>query len=276
MRSRAWFLVVVLGATVVVRATPAAPENPPHSTVFYQSGGLRIEAYLYTPPGNGPFPLVIYNHGSRAGRERVEAPFPFVGRVLTNAGYAVLVPERRGYGQSGGQTFAEEVGNDKGVRFLARQRAEAGDALAALDYAATVPSLDRAHMAIMGWSFGGIVTVLAASQSSSFLAAVDQAGGSLSWNGSPTLQNAMRDAAGKIRIPVLCMVAENDATTNAVKTVYEAAKPNNPATALIEYPAFTPTQNEANIAPGHLIFSAQGVRIWSKDVVSFLDANVRK
>ena len=276
MRTRAQLFATALAVAVVVGASPAAQENPPHSTVFYQNGQLRLEAYLYTPPGAGPFPLVVYNHGSRNGRERSEEPFPFIGRVLTSAGYAVIVPERRGYGQSGGQTFAEEVGRDMGITFLARQRAEAGDVLAALDYVATVPSIDRSHAAIMGWSFGGIVTVLAASQSPSVLAAVDQAGGSLSWNRSPALQSAMRDAAAKIRIPMLCMVAENDATTDAVKTVYEAARPNNPATALIQYQAFTPTQNNGNIAPGHLIFSAQGVRIWSKDVVSFLDANVRK
>jgi dienelactone hydrolase len=55
-----------------------------------------IQTYLYRPPGNGPFLLVIYNHGSRENRERESWPFSYVGRVLLQSGYAVLVPERRG------------------------------------------------------------------------------------------------------------------------------------------------------------------------------------
>src|SRR5262249_41478448 len=88
------------------------PPVKPYSTIFYPSGNLRIEAYLYKPEGEGPFPVVIYNHGSRAGRERLEAPFLYVATMLTARSYAVLVPERRGYGKSDGSTFAEEVGND--------------------------------------------------------------------------------------------------------------------------------------------------------------------
>src|SRR5438132_10153948 len=32
-----------------------------YTTVFYKSGRLNIEAYLYRPKGDGLFPLVIYN-----------------------------------------------------------------------------------------------------------------------------------------------------------------------------------------------------------------------
>jgi hypothetical protein len=39
-------------------------------TTFYPSGKFKIEAYVYKPEGTGPFPVVIYNHGSRAGHER--------------------------------------------------------------------------------------------------------------------------------------------------------------------------------------------------------------
>lgn len=39
-------------------------------TIYYKNGNLSIEAYLYMPEGKGPFPLVIYNHGSRSGQER--------------------------------------------------------------------------------------------------------------------------------------------------------------------------------------------------------------
>src|SRR5262245_66683179 len=79
-----------------------AESAPSYAEVFYPSGGLRIQAYLYKPEGDGPFPAVVYNHGSRIGRERQSAPFEHIGRPLTGAGYVVLVPEPRCYGRSDG------------------------------------------------------------------------------------------------------------------------------------------------------------------------------
>jgi dipeptidyl aminopeptidase/acylaminoacyl peptidase len=124
-------VVGVLGQTSV--------EQRRYETVFYPSGKLKIEAYVYKPEGAGPFPVVIYNHGSRAERDREEMPFVYVGAMLTASGYAVVVPERRGYGKSDGQTFGEAVGEDRGVRFVRRVQEETDDVLAATDFAKTLP-----------------------------------------------------------------------------------------------------------------------------------------
>src|SRR6267378_3861902 len=93
-------------------------EQRRYETVFYPSGKLKIEAYVYKPEGAGPFPVVIYNHGSRTERDREEMPFVYVGDMLAGSGYVVIVPERRGYGKSDGQTFGAAVGEDRGTRFV--------------------------------------------------------------------------------------------------------------------------------------------------------------
>jgi len=72
---------------------------------------------------------------------------------------------------------------------------------------------------------------------------VDQAGGSLSWDGSPELQSALKEAAGKIRVPLLGMVAENDRTTKSVKIVVEEARKKRARARLIVYPPFKPREN---------------------------------
>jgi len=251
-------------------------DTTPYTTVFYRNGPLNLEAYLYKPNGTGPFPVVIYNHGSRAGAERNERPFTFIGRLLTSAGYAVLVPERRGYGKSDGRTFGEEIGMDRGDRYVDRLREEGNDVLAALPFLQTVSWVDMSRVGIMGWSFGGIVSVFAASKEARFFAVVDQAGGALTWPASPALRSALPAAARKIRSPLLCMGAENDATTENVKQVCGAAKAAGVGAELIIYPAFTPSRIPPNVAPGHMIFSAEGVGHWDKDVLEFLGAHASK
>jgi dienelactone hydrolase len=267
-----------------IEQLPVKPKSNPYATLFYKNGDLNIEAYLYKPEGKGPFPLVIYNHGSRSGQERAEIPFRFIAAILVPQGYAVLVPERRGYGKSDGQTYDEEVQGDISDRMMQRFREEASDVLAGLDYlkkggvsvesgrfmpTPALSPVDRRRVALMGWSHGGVVSLLAASERHEFFALVDQAGGALTWNRSPTLQHELLAAASKIKIPSLCMDAENDATTNAAKEVGKAIKSSGKWEQTIIYPPFTPTSNPSNIAPGHLIF-AQGVSIWQDDLLAFL------
>ncbi len=104
------------------KLTPAAAARRTRRPPSTQSGTLRIEAYVYRPTGTGPFPVVIYSHGSRKGYEREERPMAFVGNMLASQGYLVLVPERRGYGKSDGRTFTEEVGSDVGGKMIAQAR----------------------------------------------------------------------------------------------------------------------------------------------------------
>jgi dipeptidyl aminopeptidase/acylaminoacyl peptidase len=228
MRIRSWSvltIILALPATLLAQSPRPAPpaERLPYTQLFYRNGALRLEAYLYKPAGDGPFPLIVYNHGTREGQDRLEQPFPFIGRLFTSAGFAVLVPERRGYGKSDGMTVREQVGPDTGDKMLDRLHKEATDVLAAVEYVKTEKTVDTSRIGIIGWSFGGIVSLFAAKQTAMFFAVVDQAGGALTWRRSPALQSALRAAARDIREPLLCMDAENDATTDAVKGVRRRA-----------------------------------------------------
>jgi dienelactone hydrolase len=189
--------------------------------------------------------------------------------MLKRIGYVVVVPERRGYGKSDGQTFGEAVGEDRGPRFVARVQEETDDVLAAVEFVKTLPYADTARLGVMGWSFGGITSVFAASRSSAFRVVVDQAGAALTWERSPAMQGALKEAAGKIRVPLLGMVAKNDRTTESVKAVVREAEKHGAAAKLIVYPAFTPRE-ATGIAPGHMIFGKEGWRIWEADLKEFL------
>jgi carboxymethylenebutenolidase len=248
----------------------APEEQRRYETVFYPSGKLKIEAYVYKPEGPGPFAVVIYNHGSRMERDREELPFVYVGDMLTASGYVVVVPERRGYGKSDGQTFGEAVGEDRGERFVRRVQEETDDVLAAAEFVRTLPYADSVRMGVMGWSFGGITSVFAASRSDRFRAVIDQAGAALTWPRSPEMRRELKESAAKVRVPVLGMVAENDRTTESVKAVLQEVEAHGGTAKLIVYSKFTPRRDAGGTAPGHMIFGVEAWRIWEADVKAFL------
>jgi dienelactone hydrolase len=263
-----------LGALVLSPASgPSAADR--YEEVFYKSGDLKIQAYLYRPRGAGPFPVVIYNHGSRVGRERQRDPCEYIGRSLTEAGFAVFVPERRGYGDSDGTTFSQEAGDEGGPRFIQRVRSETEDVLAAIPYLKTVSSVDVDRMGIMGWSLGGIITMVAIGRSRDFRAAVDQAGGALTWRRSGRLRDELLEAADDTRTPVLLMVARNDRTTDSVTTLAARLKARNAPHKLVIYDNFVSARSGVRTgagagAGGHAIFGREGISIWLHEVVDFL------
>jgi dienelactone hydrolase len=265
--------IVVVGVLCV--GAPAASGQSRYVDVHYRSGGLRIQAYLYKPDGGGPFPAVIYNHGSRAGRERQSVPFEYIGELLNPAGYVVLVSERRGYGNSDGPTWPEDVGNNRG-RVVARLERETDDVLAAVDYLRTLAFVDARRIGIMGWSFGGIVTMFAVSRSTAFAAAVDQAGGALTWNDNAGVRGALVAAAEKTTTPTLLLVAENDRTTDSITTLDAIFGKRGVEHRTVIYPPFVSQERGLASAPaGHRLFSAQGVSVWRRDVLDFFARYLR-
>jgi dienelactone hydrolase len=272
---------VIAGSTIAGLVPLLAPrvtraQQQPYIEISYQSSGLHIQGYFYRPAGSGPFRTLIYNHGSRIRSERQSIPWVRLAGLYVSAGYAVLVPERRGYGRSDGPTWSEAVGRDVGSTLIARLQAEADDVLAAAEFLRNEPAVDISQLGVAGWSLGGIVTLFAISRSRSFRAAIDQAGGVLMWRSSQALQDALTQAVRAATCPVLLMDAQNDAAPEAISTLSQVMDTAGLPHRLIMYPAFTPPTQEEAVAPGHLLFSAEGLPIWGRDAVGFLDTYLRR
>jgi dienelactone hydrolase len=132
------------------------------------------------------------------------------------------------------------------------------------------------RLGIVGWSLGGIVTLFAIARSQSFQAAVDQAGGVLTWRFSPPLQSALAEAVRAASCPVLLMDAENDAAPEAIPRLSQVMDAANRPHKTVIYPPFMPERPTNGIAPGHTIFAAEGIPIWGKDAVGFLDSYLKR
>src|SRR5262249_51939219 len=73
--------------------------------VTFKSGQLTLTGVVYKPDGPGPFPTVIWNHGS----EKTPASsrqFDAVADIFVPAGYGVFAPSRRGHDSSEGAYFS--------------------------------------------------------------------------------------------------------------------------------------------------------------------------
>jgi len=127
--------------------------------------GLRIEGVLCTPPGEGPFPLVVRIHGGpvAAYRSRWSMQNPVVP-LLVSRGYAVLHPNPRGSGGRG-QAFARLVVGDMGG-------ADTADYLSGVDSLADLGIIDPARVGLIGASYGGFMSSWLVTQDQRFAAAV--------------------------------------------------------------------------------------------------------
>jgi hypothetical protein len=73
---------------------------------------FNLEATIFKPNGEGPFPLLILSHGSPRGGETERhamkrARYIHQSREFINMGFVVALPMRRGYGHSDGN-WAED------------------------------------------------------------------------------------------------------------------------------------------------------------------------
>lgn len=261
-------------AIIVLCAGGVFAQHVPYREVWYQNGKLRLQAYLNTPAGDGPFPVVIYNHGSRPpGYERRYGPMTAVAQMLVADGYMVFEPTRRGYAKSDGQPAGEEIGTTRGDAYMQRLWEETSDILAAERVLDTLHSADRQHIGMIGYSQGATLSIFAASRAPGKIACiVDQAGGT-DWDQSPQLRKALPPAAAKLHGPLLAMIAANDRTTASVRAVVDAAQKLHHTARLIIYPPYTPPPQERPPGGGplgHAIFRDHGIPIWQGDVLAFL------
>jgi carboxymethylenebutenolidase len=203
-----WCLAVFVAAFLAPYQSVSGQATRPEEVTF-PSGKLTLHGFVYRPPGNGPFPAILYNHGS----EQKPGAKPELGSFFSARGYIFIVPHRRSHGRSPNDPFVDSLYAQGASRIVALHETHLEDQLSALAYLKQLSDIDSQRIAVAGCSYGGIQTVLAveanAEQKLGLRAAVDFAGGAMSWR-SLSLRNRMVAAVRKTTIPVMFVQAEND------------------------------------------------------------------
>ncbi len=246
--------------------------------VEFPSGSLTLHGALYVPQGRGPFPAVIYNHGSAAGMLSKEA-FDALGPVFVQRGWVFFGPYRRGQGlsASAGPFIGDQIdaaikrgGIAQGAATMTRllETDHLDDQLAALAWLRTQPFVDAKRIAVAGNSFGGVEAVLGAERAE-YCAAVDSAGGAQSWAQAPVLRDRMTRAVRASRAPIFFFQAENDYDLAPSRILSDAMRGAGKLYALKIYPAYGRSRQD-----GHT-FGYFGSKLWADDVFGFLNQHCR-
>jgi len=139
---------LVAGCAVV--EPPAAPSSTPPA-----SGPMSIPVEVMKPPGDGPFAAVVMMHDCSGLGPRSSGSPKRWAKILVDEGYVVVLPDSFSTRGFPGGVCTDHSGRRSEVRAIVRAR----DAYEALDYARSLPYVDRARIGIMGGSHGGASTL---------------------------------------------------------------------------------------------------------------------
>src|SRR5574342_913209 len=101
-----------LAPTTVTQARPTPTQRPTKEKVSFKSGDLTLVGYLFKPSGAGPFPGLIWNHGSEQDPDKGQQ-FDGVASIFVPAGYVLVAPMRRGHGEAQGPYSVDQIQQER-------------------------------------------------------------------------------------------------------------------------------------------------------------------
>src|ERR1700688_2240997 len=211
------FVLAPLVLTITLATAWGQTSGGPESVVI-RSGSATLHAMLWRPPGRGPFPAILLNHGSGRTSEDLQRLGPYernaetLGPVFVRHGYVFLYLYRRGVGPSTDQgANATDLMNRESAahgqdarnaqQLLLLEGREMTDARAALAFLRARPYVDMGDVALVGHSFGGSLTVLMAEHEPGLRAVVIFSAGGYSFDRSSELRARLLAAVDHIAAP---------------------------------------------------------------------------
>ena len=274
-----WNLSALIGAAVLalslaLHSSPAPAvvleaalnEQVTMIPVISGSSAVQLETTIFKPPGDGPFPLVIMNHGKAIGNphDQPRDRFLAISREFVKRGYAVVIPMRKGFSKSSGDYV------DPGCDMSAQGRGQADDLQGVLEYLDTQSWVDRDRVLIAGQSYGGLATIAFGARHFpgvrgliNFAGGLKMHGGSCRWQDS--LVQAFAEFGAHTNLPSLWFYGENDQHfgPELAARMHDAYVQAGGLAKLI---AYGPFKKDAHGMSG----SRDGVRIWWPETEKFL------
>ena len=292
-RPALWMLTSILLSHLAIVGTVAAAEPAERAQVREELWAIPslipMLAYVIRPPGDGPKPLVVMNHGVALDpTERSYFPlleFRDAALWFARQGFVVVAPVRSGYGITAFElpergifnVFFSGVGHCSDPQFRAAGLAVAAMDTWVIDYLTKQSFVDGHKVIIVGQSGGGWGAIALASQNPAQVRAVVTfaAGRGGHVDGKPNnncapdrLVEVTAEFGRTARVPMLWIYTENDtyfgpALSQRMARAFQAAGGN------LEYHLLPPFGNDGHF----LVDSRDGVGLWAPLVDDFLARN---
>lgn len=231
-----------------------------------KDGSARLQTTVFRPNGNGPFPLLIINHGKEAGEPQFQQRdrFIFMATAFVKRGYAVMVPMRQGFAHSTG-TYA-----NFGCNMAANGQAQADDVMSTIQFAREQAWIDADHIVVAGQSYGGLATIALGTRDVpgvrgliNFAGGLRDDGDHCDWRAQ--LVTAFASYGANNKIPSLWMYGVNDSLfgPELVDRMHAAFVREGGRARLFEFGAFKRDSHG-------MVASRDGEKIWWKEAEPFL------
>jgi dienelactone hydrolase len=225
----------------------------------------ELETTLYKPDGDGPFPVVVINHGKAYGDPKFQARYRAgsAARYFMSRGYVVVVPMRRGFSKSTGSYIGG------GCNVESNGVAQAEDVRDVLDYMTAQPYVDNNKILIAGQSHGGWTTLAFGSLNYPGVKGLVNFAGGLRQDNCAGWESTLARAAGSYgeatRLPSLWFYGDNDSYFS-VSTYSDMFKRYSAAGGPARLVAFGVFGSDSHAMFG----SPDGLRIWQPEMTAFL------
>jgi dienelactone hydrolase len=227
---------------------------------------VDLETTVYKPDGDGPFPLVVINHGKAYGDSRFQSRYrpALAARWFMQRGYVVVVPMRQGFSKSSGSYIGG------GCNVESNGRAQAEDVKAVLDYFVAQPYVDKTRMLVMGQSHGGWTTLALGTRSYPGVKGLVNFAGGLRQENCSAWEGVLASAAGsygnETTLPSLWFYGDNDSyfTVATWKSMFERYTASGGKARVVAFGTFG--------GDSHAMFGSRtGQGIWQPEVNAFLE-----
>lgn len=260
--------------------------RPASQTITIPCGDLRLKALLWMPAGNGPFPAVLFNHGSgtdaehTGGMTMTEAAAT-LAPVFVDHGYAFLYLFRRGQGLSDDQgsymgdvlrteEAAKGADASRHLQFVMLNTEFIDEVMSGLASLRDMPKIDPRRVAVVGHSFGGQLALLAAERDPKMRAVVAFDGAAHhSWERSAEVRERLFTAVRSAAAPIMLIQASNDYSTAPSRDLARELERLHKRHVLRIYPPVGRTADQGHDA----VYIA--IPTWEEDVFDFLDKYVK-
>jgi dienelactone hydrolase len=166
-----------------------------------------------------------------------------------------------------GLAWGTAPGNARMNQLLTTEQVD--DVLAALRYLRARPDVDTTRVAVIGASFGGVLTLLATERDAGLRAAVAFAPAAMNWSVNPPLRDRVLEAARASRVPLLVVQAENDVDIGPVREIPAAARA---AGRIADGRLYPPFGSIAGLGHSIIVLAPD---LWRDDVLTFLTMHLR-